>query len=124
MAADRNRRAGLIWVQVNGQRVEAKGTFTINAGQPLRSAITGADGIHGYAETPQVSSVEGALTDNPELDTVSLRQITNATVTVELNNGKTWVFEDAWFAGEGAMTTDESEIAIRFESRYAATEMR
>ncbi len=122
--ADKNRRAGLIWVQVNGQRIEAKGSFTIGAGQPKRDGIIGADGIHGYKETPQIAFVEGALTDNPDLDSVALRNITNATVTVELNNGKTWVFEDAWFAGEGAMTTDESEIAIRFESRYPATEMK
>ena len=122
--ADKNRRAGLIWVQINGQRIEAKGTFTIQPGQPLRSAIIGADGPHGYAETPQVSYVEGALTDSPDLDTVALRQTTNATVTVELNNGKTWVYDDAWYAGEGAMTTDESEIAVRFESRYPATEMK
>ena len=122
--ADKNRRAGLIWVQINGQRIEAKGTFTIGAGQPARNPIIGADGVHGYAETPQVAYVEGAMTDSPDLDTVALRQTTNATVTVELNNGKTWVYEDAWYAGEGAMTTDESEIAFRFESRYPATEMK
>ena len=121
---DRNRRAGLIWVNVNGGQIEAKGEFTIQPGQPLRSGIIGADGIHGYAETPQVSYIEGALTDGPELDSVALRQTTNATVTLELNNGKTWVFEDAWYAGEGAMTTSESEIAVRFESRYPAQEMK
>lgn len=121
---DKNRRAGLIWVQVNGQRIEAKGAFTIGAGQPKRDGIIGSDGIHGYKETPQIAFVEGALTDSPELDTVALRQVTNATVTVELNNGKTWVFEDAWYASEGTMTTDESEIGFRFESRYPAQEMK
>lgn len=122
--ADKNRRAGLIWVQVDGRRLEAKGDFTIGAGQPLRNAIIGSDGVHGYTETAQVAYIEGATTDSADLDTVALRNATNLTVTLELNNGKTWVLEEAWYAGEGAMTTGESELPVRFESRYAATEMK
>jgi hypothetical protein len=123
MGADRNRRAGLIWVKVNGKQIEAKGEFTVQPGQPKRDAIIGADGIHGYKETPQVAYVEGAITDSPELDSVALRQATNATVTTELNNGKTWILDDAWYASEGSMTTGESEIGLRYESKYPAREM-
>lgn len=122
--ADKNRRAGLIWVQIDGRRLEAKGSFTIQPGRPLRNSIIGADGVHGYAETAQVAYIEGATTDHPELDTVALRDSTGLTVTLELNNGKTWVLEDAWYAGEGTMTTEESEIGIRFESKHQAQEMR
>jgi hypothetical protein len=121
---DTNRRAGLIWVSVNGQLLEAKGAFTIQPGLPKRDAIVGADGIHGYKETPQAAYVEGAITDHADLDTVAFRQITNATVTVRLNAGKTWLLEDAWYAGEGSMSTDEGEIGVRFESRHKAKEVK
>jgi hypothetical protein len=120
---DVNRRAGLIWLKIDGRQVEAKGDFTIQPGQPKRDAIVGADGIHGYKETPQVAYIEGAITDSADLDTVDFRKITNSTVTLQLNNAKTWVLEDAWYASEGTLTTGEGEIGIRFESRYQAREI-
>jgi len=124
MANDKNRRAGRIWVRVNGKMLEAKGNYTINPGQDKREAVLGADGVHGYKETPQVAYIEGAMTDHPDLGVADFVNITGSTVTLQLNNGKTWVLEDAWYAGEGNITTEEGEIAVRFESRNPATEMR
>ncbi|MDR1308523.1 MAG: phage tail tube protein [Deltaproteobacteria bacterium] len=118
-----NARAGTIWVQVDGQKIEAKGEFTIQPGQPKREAIVGVDGIHGHKETPQVPYVEGATTDRKDFDTVAFRNITGATVTVRLANGKTWVYSEAWYASEGTMTTGEGEIGFRFESAYPAKEI-
>jgi hypothetical protein len=120
--ADINRRAGLIWVAVNGKQIEAKAEITINPGLNKRNDIIGADGPHGYAEVAQMSSVEGKITDRMDLDTVAFRQITNATVTVQLNNGKTWVFDDAWYSADGNYTSGEGEIDFKFSSRYPARE--
>lgn len=121
---DKNRRAGLIWVRVDGRQIEAKGAFTIQPGQPKRDGIIGADGVHGYKETPQIAYIEGALTDNPDQDTVALLQSTGATVTLELNNGKVWILRDAWYAGTGELTTEESELNVRYESKHPAEEMK
>jgi hypothetical protein len=123
MAKDLNCRAGEIWVTVNGSLIEAKGSFTIQPGVPKRDMIIGADRPHGYKTTPQAAYIEGAITDHMNLDTVDFRKITNATVTVALANDKTWILEDAWYAGEGTMTTDEGEIGFRFESCYPAKEI-
>jgi hypothetical protein len=120
----KNARAGVIWLKIDGQQLEAKGSFTIQPGAYKREAIVGADGIHDYKVTPQVASIEGAITDNKDLDTNKIRNATNVTVTLELVNGKLWVLEEAWYASEGTMTTEEGEIGIRFESSHAATEVR
>src|SRR5919206_119372 len=53
------RRGGIISLQVNAQVYDAKGAFTYNLGRPKREAIVGADGMHGYKETPQPGFVEG-----------------------------------------------------------------
>ena len=47
----------------------------------------------------------------------------NATVTLDLAIGKTIVLSNAWFAGEGSVTTGEAEIAVRFESRHEGQEV-
>ena len=67
-----NRRAGIIYVKVDGKQYDAKGAYTYNLGKPKRDAIIGADGVHGYKETPQVAFIEGAVTDSDELDLATL----------------------------------------------------
>jgi hypothetical protein len=124
MAQDRNRKAGRIQLTVDGVMYEAKGDFTVNTGVELREAIVGADRVHGYKATPQVASIEGALTDSGDLDTIALRMMTNVNVFLQLDNGKSWLLEDAWFSGESGMTTGEGEIPVKWESTHQAVEMK
>lgn len=111
------RRAGKITLNVNGVLQDAKGSFTYNLGRSKRDAIVGADTVHGFAEKPQVGFIEGAITDRGNLDLAALVDTTDATVTLELANGKVIALKDAWFAGEGDATTEEAEIEVRFEGR-------
>ena len=87
-------------------------------------AIIGADGVHGYKETPQVSYIEGAVTDREDLDLEALVGADECTVTLELNNGKIITLSRAWFAGDGTASTEEAEIPIRFESKSRAQEVK
>lgn len=109
------RRAGLIQLQVNGEIFDAKGSFNYNLGRPKREAIVGADRTHGYKEMPQVAFIEGAITDSGTLDLDSLATGKDLTVNLTLANGKLVVLNDAWFAGEGTGSTEEGEIAVRWE---------
>lgn len=113
------RRAGLIQVQLNGEVLDAKGNFTYNLGRPMREAIIGSDGVHGFKETPQVAFVEGEITDRTDLDLAALVETEDATVTLTLGNTKVIVLRDAYFAGEGTGNTEEANIAVRFEGANA-----
>lgn len=110
------RKGGVIQIQVKGVNYDAKGNFTYNIGRPKREAIVGADKVHGFKETPQPSFLEGEFTDRGNLDLNALLTMEDATVTLGLANGKTVVFRDAWYAGEGTVSTDEGNIGVRFES--------
>lgn len=113
------RKGGMIQVQVAGVMHDAKGTFTYGLGTPKRDAIVGADAVHGFKEVPQVPFVEGAFTDRAGLDAKALFNTEGATVTLTLANGKTVILQDAWYAGEGTISTEEGEIGIRFEGKSA-----
>jgi len=113
------RRAGLINVKVNGEVVDAKGDFTCGYGRPKREAIIGADGVHGFKETPQVPFIEGAITDRGTLDVAALVSARDLTVTLEYTNGKVFVLREAWYAGDGSLGTGESEIQVRWEGANA-----
>lgn len=108
------RVGGTIFIKVDGQQYDAKGSFTYNLGAPKRDAVIGHDALHGFKEIPQEAYCEGEITDRIELDVKALCNITDATVTLELANGKTVVFKNAFFSGEGNVQTEEGNIAVRF----------
>ena len=104
-------------MQVDGQIYRAKGSFSYNLGTPRREPIIGSDGVHGYKETPQVGFIEGEITDGSDMNLPALTAITDATVTLDLANGKLIALYDAYFAGEGTVGTDEGNIGVRFEGQ-------
>ncbi len=114
-----NRRGGIIQLQVNGEVYDAKGNFTYNMGRPMREGIVGADTTHGFKETPQLAFIEGEITDRQTLDLAVLVEVRDATVTLELANGKMIVLRNAYFAADGTGNTEEGNIAVRFEGSGA-----
>lgn len=110
------RRGGIINVQADGVSYDAKGNFTYNLGIPKREAIPGADGMHGFKETPQVAFIEGEITDRSDLKLADLAKMQNATVTLELANGKTIMLSQAYFAADGTGNSDEGNVGFRFET--------
>lgn len=114
--ANELRRGGIIFLKIDGEIFNAKGNFTYNLGKPKRDAIVGADQVHGYKETPQIPFIEGEITDTPSTDMEKLVTAENATVTLELANGKVISLREAWYAGEGTGNTDEGNIGVRFEA--------
>ncbi len=109
------RRGGITKMQINGVPVRTKTAVTYSPGQPTREAIVGADGIHGYKETPAVGYIECEITDGPEMSLQDLFATKQATVVIQLANGKTFVLNDAYYAGEGSANSEEGAIPVRFE---------
>ena len=110
------RVGGIINIKADGDLLEAKGNWTYDLGAPQREAVAGAGRVHGFKETPKPAFVEGAITDRQGLDVKRLQNIEDATVVLELANGKTIVLRDAWYAGDGQGSTEEGELNVRFES--------
>ena len=111
-----NRRVGgLIFIKVDGELFQAKGEFTYNINPVKRESVVGQDTIHGFKEEPKVQFIEGAITDSDELDLQGFQRIRDATVTLELANGKVIVLREAFYAADGDVTSSEGEIQVRFE---------
>ena len=114
--AQPNRVSGVVYFKIDGVQYAAKGNFEYSLGGWKREAVEGADGIHGYAETPIVSHIEGDLTDTSDLDMKKLDEFDGVTVTLELANGKTVLLRNAWNASERTVNASEAMTKVRFES--------
>lgn len=121
--AGKNRIGGLIALKINGDMYFAKGNFTYNLGLPKKEGVVGSDRVHGYKEVPQIPFIEGEITDRNELNLEDLLTLEDATVTLELANGKVIMLREGWYAGEGTGNTDEGNIALRIEG-ISAEEVR
>ena len=111
----KRRLGGVLLFKIDGELFQAKGEFVYDIGAPKREAIVGMDGVHGYKETPKTPFIEGAITDNADLDLEALLNLDDATVTLELANEKVIVIREAWYAGDGNVATNEGEIPLRIE---------
>lgn len=112
-----NRRVGgILFFKVDGELFQAKGEFTYNINPVKRESVVGQDGIHGFKEVPKIVFCEGSITDSDELDLEDFQAIRDATVTLELANGKVIQFRDAFYAADGDVTSSEGEIQVRFEA--------
>jgi len=109
------RVGGIIRFSIDGVQYRAKGNFSYMIGNPKREAVVGSDGVHGYKETPQAPFIEGTITDTASLSLSALTNITNSTVNLQLANAKSIVLRDAFYAGEGEVSTEAGEIKVRFE---------
>lgn len=110
---------GLLQLQVNGEIYNAKGNFTYNLGKPKKEAVIGADRVHGWKGVPQVPFIEGAITDNENIDLETLVTMKDATVSLRLANGKSIMLREACYAHEGTGSTEEGEFPVRFEGKSA-----
>lgn len=113
------RVGGVMFLAVDGQRWDAKGNFTYNLGRVKREAVVGNDQVHGYKEMPQAPWIEGEITDRGSIPLDELLGVTDATVTIELANGKVIVLRDAWYAADGTGNTEEGNVEVRFEGLTA-----
>jgi hypothetical protein len=110
-----DRIGGIIRIKVDGTQYNAKGNFSYRINPAKKEMVVGSDEVHGYKEMPQVPFIEGAITDRSQLDVQALQSVVDATITLELANGKVIVLREAVYASEGAIDTEEGEIEARFE---------
>lgn len=114
-----NRVGGTIQVSINGRVYSPKGAFTYRTNKKKKEGMVGANTVEGYVEKPLIPFLEGEITDSKSLKLDDLYNIEDATITLVLANGKTIVFEHAWFAADGDVSTEEGNIQVRFEARSA-----
>ncbi len=113
-----NRRAGILFLKIDGTMHDAKGNFSYDVAEETRESIVGADGVHGYKSMPRVKYIEGEITDSSTLDVKALAALDGVTATLELANGKVIVLRNAWAAGEtGKGQTEEGNITLRLEAK-------
>jgi hypothetical protein len=110
-----NRIAGVCYLKVDGAQYALRGNLSVAPARTVRTGVAGQDGVHGFTEAPTVPYIEGDISDLGSLSLQRLHAVNEATVTVELANGKVYLLRQAWFAGELVLNAADGTVPIRFE---------
>lgn len=115
MADNPNRLAGIATVTVDGQNYMLSGDLTYQVSTVKRETLVGQDRVHGYSETPSAGFISGTFRDAGNLTVADFNAMSNATVVVELANGKTIVGRNMWTVETQEVKTAEGTFEVRWE---------
>lgn len=106
--------AGIAYLKQDGTQHSLRGSFTIRPHNRTREEVVGQDGFHGFKETEVAPSIEATITDRGGLSIMALQEVTDATITAELVNGKTYILNSAFYAGPAELDASEGSLPVKF----------
>ena len=116
-----NLIGGKIEVSGNGYGYHTTGNFTLNLGKPKREGLTGPDQkVHGYKEVSQIPSIKGMIRKTRSMNiSKDILDMTDATITVKGADGTRYLYESAYYSGEGTIELENGEVPFECEARSA-----
>lgn len=108
--------AGKCYIKVNGTQFNLRGNMTISIGNEEKEPIVGLDKFHGLKVVPRASFLECDITDTADLDVEALENIQDATITVELVNGKTAVLRNAFQTNALELKAEDGVMTVKFQA--------
>lgn len=115
MANNSNRLAGVANISVDGVTYLLSGELSYSPADIERKSLIGQDQVHGYSEIPRAPFIAGTLRDSSGLTVKDFNAMSNATIHLELANGKTVTGRNMWTVDAQEVKTQESTFEVRFE---------
>ena len=111
-----NAIAGTLSFAIDGQTYNLKGAFKVRVGGVSRDPVVGPDGPHGFTEKYNSPGLDADLSDSGGLSIQSLQNITDSTAQVDLVNGKSYVFSNAWTAEAQELDAVSGTITFKMDA--------
>lgn len=115
MAANTNRVAGIANISVDGVTYLLSGELTYSPADVERKSLIGQDQVHGYSEMPRAPFISGTLRDSNGLTVKDFNVMSDATIHLELANGKNVTGRNMWTVDAQEVKTQEGTFEVRFE---------
>jgi hypothetical protein len=96
--ANKNRVVGQVKITIDGTRYSTSGESTMEIGGPTREPVTGDYEASAFKESTSPSKCEVTLLYKGGTSLSALRDIDDATVTLETDTGATWIMRNAYAA--------------------------
>lgn len=111
------RIGGIAFFKIDGAQYSIKGKFEVMPMSTKKTSVVGQDEVQGFTETPVAPGFKGTITDLGGVSVQQLQALEDSTMTLEQNNGKTWVLRDGWLEGEISVNTEEGSYDAEFRGK-------
>ena len=108
------RLAGITSFTVNGSAF-AVTEFVWDPSSVERETITSLSGVDGYRESPVAPFISGKFRDASSVNVTAFSNLYNATVVVQLANGKQIVGHNLWYTGRPGVSGADANFDFKFE---------
>jgi hypothetical protein len=109
---------GVADVNFNGKVLLFRGDMTWSFQKGEKKGVVGRDSrVHGFTIDPKIPFIEGTYTYDGSVTTAELEQVTGATISVELGDGRQLVLRQAYVAGPIEAEGDDGKIKIKWEGQ-------
>jgi hypothetical protein len=110
-----NLIAGTAQVTVDGATYQLEGSAKYSPSKVKREAMMGQDGFHGWKETPIPGFISMSLRDAGDLTVADFNSMRNATVVLELANGKIVTGRNMGTTDAQEVDTEDAKFDVKFE---------
>lgn len=108
-------QVGVVSIRRNGSPIRLKGNVTYSVGGMMRESVLGPRGLIGFSKRGAAAFIEVETIDAGDLDLEDLQAAENETITLQLENGKTIVVNEASVVGQIQVNGEDGGITVRFE---------
>lgn len=121
--ANSNQVTGRAKIRIDGALVPTgKGNTTLEPGGTMREAVEGDYVSGSFKESAAGSKLSFAALTNASFSAIAFGAITNSTVSVEFDNGRSYMIRHAWSEGTPPVKTDGTADCVLYGP--AAEEVR
>lgn len=110
---------GTLTLKVNGEVQWATGDWEYTLGLPKRMPAMATFGLVGFTEEPTPATLKGKIYDRSGFDLAAMHKLKDATIQVDLANGKSIVFRNAFASGDWNVAAKAAEITCEFTAELA-----
>jgi hypothetical protein len=110
---------GMAYFWAGGRQPRVRGDFKRQPNNFQWKGVAGQDGVHSRKRVPVIPTVEANISDDGALSLQDLVAMVDETVTIELDSGKIYIYQQAWYFGLAQLDTGEGLIGVKFEALTA-----
>ena len=110
-----NRRlAGITAFSVNGSAFNVI-EFSWDPGVVENETMTSLSGVDGFSQKPVAPYIAGKFRDAQSVNVTGFTNLSNATIVVQLANGKVITGHNLWYIGRPGVSGADAAFDFRFE---------
>lgn len=110
----KNQVTGQARIKIDGDLLDSDGSATLEIGGVKRESVTGDYSAGSFKESTEPSKLEVTVLNKGDTQLASYRGVKAASITIEFDNGQSWLIPSAYCADTISINQSEGKAKLVF----------